>query len=242
MSTIWNLFFYQPTYNLLIVLINKVTLGDIGLAIILITIIVKLILFPLTRKSIKTQIMMKRMQPELEKIKNDFPDREEQAKKTFELYKKYDTNPFSGFLLIFIQFPVLIALYRVFYNGFTAASYKSLYSFVQIPTILNSNFLGFIDLYHKSIILALLAGVSQFVQAYLASPIESKPSTPNTNKKFADELASSMQTNMKYTLPVIITLITYNISAALALYIAISNIFTIAQEWYVKSKLEIKAQ
>jgi YidC/Oxa1 family membrane protein insertase len=81
MSTIWNAVFYQPIYNTLIFLINNVTFGDVGFAIIILTIIVKLVLFPLTRKSIKTQVMMKRMEPELAQIRKDFPNKEEQAKK-----------------------------------------------------------------------------------------------------------------------------------------------------------------
>ena len=236
MSTIWNLFFYQPIYNLLILLINKVTLGNVGFAIILLTIIIKAILFPLTRKSIKTQIMIKRMQPELEQIKKDFPDKEEQARKTFELYKKYDTNPFSGFLVVFIQLPVIFALYYAFYKGLVLGS-GPLYSFMSVPTVLNNNFLGIVQLQSKSLVMALLTGISQFIQGYLATPITSSTNSDNSQKTFQDELSKSMQTNIKYVLPIMITLFAYKISAAIALYWMTINIFTILQEWYVRNTL-----
>jgi YidC/Oxa1 family membrane protein insertase len=230
MSTIWNAVFYQPIYNTLIFLINNVTFGDVGFAIIILTIIVKLVLFPLTRKSIKTQVMMKRMEPELAQIRKDFPNKEEQAKKTFELYKKYDTNPFSGFLVLFIQLPFIIALYRVFYSGLALGT-GPLYSFVHVPLILNNNFLGLINLQNKSIILALVAGVTQFIQGYLATPVAAKPVRAVTDgpKTFQDQLADSMQTNIRYVLPIFITFIAWKISAAVALYWVISNIFTIGQ-------------
>jgi YidC/Oxa1 family membrane protein insertase len=240
MYTIWNLFFYQPIYNTLIFLMDKVTLGDVGFAIILLTILVKLILFPLTRTSIKTQIMMKRMEPEMKEIKKNFPNREEQAKKTFELYKKYDTNPFSGFFVILIQLPVIFALYYVFYKGLSLGS-GPLYSFVHAPTVLDNNFLGLVNLQTKSLVLALLTGVSQFVQGYLATPVTAKPKVEvvtskdtNTAPTFQDQLSESMQTNVLYILPIFIAFFSYQISAAIALYWVTSNIFTIIQEWYIR--------
>lgn len=243
MSTIWNFLFYKPIYNLLILLINKVTFGDVGLAIVLLTVIVKLILFPLTRKSIKTQVVMKKMEPELAQIKKDYPDnKEEQARKTFELYKKYDTNPFSGFFVVLLQIPVIFALYYAFSKGLTS-EVKPLYSFVEYPLVFKNNFLGLFDLHSKSIILALMTGLTQFIQGYLAMPIKPKtelnaqPNQPEV-KTFSEELSSSMQMNVKYVLPIIITFISYRISSAVVLYWMVSNLFTIAQEWYVRRSLK----
>ena len=145
MSSLWNSIFYQPIYNILIFIIDHITFGDVGFAIILVTIVVKLILSPLTKKSIKSQILMKKMEPELKEIKKKFPNREEQAKKTFELYKKYGTNPFSGCLVVLLQLPVIFALYYVFYKGLSVDS-SLIYSFIQMPTSINTNFLGLIEL------------------------------------------------------------------------------------------------
>jgi YidC/Oxa1 family membrane protein insertase len=241
MSSLWNLVFYQPIYNALIFIINNITFGDVGFAIILVTIIVKLVLSPLTRKSIKSQILMKRMEPEIKQIKKDFPNKEEQAKKTFELYKKYGTNPFSGCLVVLLQLPVIFALYYVFYKGLSINN-SLIYSFIQIPTNLHTNFLGLIEMGSKSIFLGIFAGVTQFVQGYLSSPVKSKKievikETNNEPKTFQEQLSGSMQMNIKYILPIFIAFIAWKISAAVALYWIISNIFTIVQEWYIRRQL-----
>jgi YidC/Oxa1 family membrane protein insertase len=180
------------------------------------------------------------MEPEMKEIKKNFPNREEQAKKTFELYKKYDTNPFSGFFVILIQLPVIFALYYVFYKGLSLGS-GPLYSFVHAPTVLDNNFLGLVNLQTKSLVLALLTGVSQFVQGYLATPVTAKPKVEvvtskdtNTAPTFQDQLSESMQTNVLYILPIFIAFFSYQISAAIALYWMTSNIFTIIQEWYIR--------
>jgi len=241
MQTLWNTIFYQPIYNALIFIINNVTWGDVGFAIIILTIIIKFILFPLTKKSIKSQILMKRVEPELKRIKKEFPNKEEQARKTFELYKKFGVNPFSGCLVVLLQLPVIFALYYVFYKGL-ALDPSQLYSFIQTPINPHTNFLGLFEVHSKSIILALFAGITQFIQGYLASPIKPKVeivkeiSTPEP-KTFQEQLSDSMQMNVKYVLPIFIAIIAYQISAAVALYWITSNIFTIAQEWYIRKSL-----
>lgn len=241
MSSLWNTVFYEPIYNALIFIINNITFGDVGFAIILVTIIVKLALSPLTRKSIKSQILMKRMEPELKQIKKDFPNKEEQAKKTFELYKKYGTNPFSGCLVILLQLPVIFALYYVFLKGLSIDPSK-IYSFIQIPVNLHTNFLGLIEMASHSIFLGVFAGITQFIQGYLSTPVKPKIEIVNKiegepPKTFQEQLSDSMQMNVRYILPLFIAFIAWKISAAVALYWIMSNIFTIAQEWYIRRRL-----
>lgn len=243
MSALWNAVFYQPIYNVLIFIINNITFGDVGFAIILVTIVVKSILSPLTKKSIKSQILMKRMEPELKQIKKDFPNKEEQAKKTFELYKKYGTNPFSGCLVIILQLPVIFALYYVFYKGLSIDE-SLIYSFIQIPTNLHTNFLGLIEMDSQSIFLGIFAGITQFIQGYLSSPVKIKKieiikekEITDTPKTFQEQLSDSMQMNVRYILPIFIGFIAWKISAAVALYWIVSNMFTIAQEWYIRRQL-----
>ena len=238
MYTLWTTIFYQPIYNALIFLIDTITLGDVGFAIIILTIIVKLILFPLAKKSIKSQLFMKRLEPELKALKKKYPNKEEHAKKQFELYKKYGVNPFSGCLVLLLQLPIIIALYWVFVEF--ALNTSLIYSFVGTPQVFNTNFLGIINLpANHNIILAILVGVSQFIQLYLVTPIKPKVEVvkgmPEPEvKTFQEELGASMQTNMKYTLPVLVAVFAYSFSAAVALYWITSNIFTIGQEWYVR--------
>ena len=243
MQYLWNTIFYQPIYNILIFIIDNITFGDVGFAIILVTIIVKLVLSPLTYKSIKSQILMKRMEPELKKLKKDFPNKEEQARKTFELYKKYGTNPFSGCLVILLQLPVIFALYYVFYKGISIDT-SIIYSFVQAPAILHTNFLGLIEMGKQSLFLGIFAGVTQFIQGYLSSPLKAKKleivkevGAIEEPKTFQEQLSDSMQMNVKYVLPVFIAFVAWKISAGVALYWIVSNIFTIIQEWYIRRKL-----
>lgn len=244
MTNLWNTFLYEPIYNALIFIINNVTFGDVGFAIVIVTILVKVILFPLTKKSARSQILMKKMEPEIKKIKQDYPNKEEQAKKTLELYKKYGTNPFSGCLVVLLQMPVIFALYYVFYKGLKIDE-SLIYSFIQIPTTLSTNFLGIFELGEKSLFLGVLTGLSQFIQGYLASPVKNKQieiikdndSVKDKKTDFQEQLSDSMQMNVKYILPVFIGFIAWKISAAVALYWTVNNIFTILQEWYIRRKL-----
>lgn len=242
----WNTLLYNPIYNALIFIIDNITFGDVGFAIILVTIVVKLIISPLTAKSIRSQVLMKKMEPEIKQIKKDFPDKEEQARKTFELYKKYKTNPFSGCLVVIIQLPIIFALYYVFYNGI-AIKPDIMYSFINIPAVLNTNFLGIFEMSSQSIILGVIAGITQFIQGYLTYPKKAKKieivkegDINNEPKGFQDQLSDSMQMNVKYILPIFVGFIAWKISAAVALYWIVSNIFTIAQEWYIRRSLSAK--
>ena len=243
MSSLWSTLFYQPIYNILFFIINNITFGDVGFAIILVTIIVKLVLFPLSKKSIKSQILMKRMEPEMKQIKKDFPNKEEQAKKTFELYKKYGTNPFSGCLVIIIQLPIIFALYYVFYKGLSVNT-TLLDHFMKVPESLHTNFLGLVEMGSKSLVLGIRAGITQFVQGYLSSPVKKKVEIvkevgqEKQEPSFQDQLSDGMQMNIKYVMPVFITLIAWKISAAVALYWIVSNMFTIVQEWYIRRQLK----
>src|SRR6185503_17550379 len=97
---IWNALLYKPLINALAVLISIIPGGDVGIAVILLTILVKLLLFPFSQRSIKNQAAMTMLAPELDKIKKSGVSKEEQARLTFELYKKHKTNPFSGCLLV----------------------------------------------------------------------------------------------------------------------------------------------
>ena len=229
LSNIWNIVLYQPLLNALAFLVSIIPGGDVGLAVIILTILVKLILFPLSQKSIKNQVAMNMLAPELEKIKKSGASKEDQAKETFALYKKHKTNPFSGCLIQIPIIIVIIALYRVFIKGIDFNS-GLLYSFIHAPEHINMLFLGIINLSKKSLILAILAGVSQYFQAYFMP----KPSaTAGAAGSFGDSLNKNMQMQMKYVFPFLIAWFAYSFSGAVALYWIISNIFTIGQQIYV---------
>ncbi|MEI7709256.1 MAG: YidC/Oxa1 family membrane protein insertase [bacterium] len=225
---VWSAILYRPLINALAFLVSVVPGADIGIAIILLTLLVKLALFPFSQRSIKNQAAMTMLAPELDRIKKSGASKEEQAKLTFELYKKHKTNPFSGCLLVFIQIPILIALYSVFIKGLNFDS-GLLYSFIHVPAKINTMFL-WIDLSNKSPVLGLLAGVSQHLQArFMPTPKTTTKSTGSMGENFAQ----SMQMQMKYVLPFIIAWIAYHVSGAVALYWITSNMFAVAQQIYV---------
>lgn len=234
-SYIWNLILYHPLINALAFLVSVIPGGDVGIAVILLTIIVKLVLFPLSQKSIESQAEMNILAPELNKIKASGASKEEQARLTFELYKKHNTNPFSGCLLLLIQLPIIFALYYVFYKGINFES--GLYSFIHAPAHINMIFLGIVDISKKSFVLAILAGISQYLQArYMPQPAPSAGGTASLQ----DSFAKSMNMQMKYIFPFLIVLIAYRISGAVALYWITSNLFMVAQQIYVKREKTFK--
>jgi len=230
-GSFFNTFFYNPLYNGLILLLDVLPWLDLGLAIVVFTILVKLILFPLSQKQIKTQIKIKEIEPKINEIKEKYLDKQERAVKTMELYKSEKINPFAGFLPILIQIPIIFALYFIFLrSGFPEINSEILYSFVKAPLDVNMMFLGLLDVSQKSVILAVLAGISQYFQAKLASPITKKTEKGGLGEDFA----RSMSIQMRYVFPVMIFFIAYTISAAVAIYWTTSNIFMIGQELYVK--------
>src|SRR3989344_8400982 len=153
LGNIWNTVLYEPLLNALAFLVSIIPGGDVGIAVIALTILVKILLFPLSQKSIESQAEMNLLAPELNKIKAAGGSKEEQAKQTFELYKKHKVNPFSGCLLVLIQIPIIIALYYVFFKGIDLQN-GVLYSFIPRPEHLNTLFLGAIDISGKSLFLA----------------------------------------------------------------------------------------
>ena len=232
LGNIWNIVLFHPLINALAFLVSIIPGGDVGLAGIILTILVKIILFPLSQKSIESQAQMNILAPELNKIKASGASKEEQARLTFELYKIHKTNPFSGCLLVLIQIPIIFALYYVFFKGIKFDS-GVLYSFVHIPAHMNMIFLGILDISKKSLILAILAGISQYLQAYY---MPKPPVSSSTTASFQDSFTKSMNTQMKYIFPFIVAFIAYSISGAIALYWITSNLFMVGQQIYVKKK------
>jgi len=233
LSNIWDALLYKPLINALAFLVSIVPYGDVGLAVIILTILVKLILFPLSQKAIESQAAMNVLAPELKKIKESGKSKEEQARLTFELYKEHKTNPFSGCLLVLVQIPIIFALYYVFFKGINFDS-SLLYSFVPAPENVNMIFLGILDLSQKSLILAILAGVSQYLQAHFMPkpPVSTAPDTGS----FSESFGKSMNMQMKYFFPFIVAFISYSISGAVALYWVTSNIFAVGQQIYATKK------
>ncbi len=224
---------YIPLYNILILILN-VSWIDAGIATVILTILVKLILYPVSKKSTITQARMKEKEGELALIKEKYKDKQEQAVKMMEFYKVNNINPFSSILTVLIQIPIIFSLYYIFFrSGLPSIDTTLLYSFVKVPVSVSMNFLGLIDVSQKSIVLALLAAVTSFWQMHLASPTEKN--TGQTGGK--EDFSKIMAKQMKYTMPIIVFFISWKISAIVALYWFVSNLVGIAQDVYTRKQM-----
>lgn len=237
-SYIWHTFFFDPVYNGLVFFIDIIPGGDVGLAIVCITLVVKFILLPLSLKAARTQKVMRELEPKLKEIREKFKDqREEQARAMMDVYREAGLNPFASILLLFIQIPIVISLYWAVSQGggvpLPAINTELLYSFIPVPETANMIFLGIVNIAEKSLPLALLAGGTQFIYARMAIPAP-EPRKEGAEPDFKADFARSMQTQMRYLMPIIIFIVAYTISAAIALYFTVSNIAMIAQEFMVR--------
>lgn len=236
-STFSNAVFYQPLYNGLIYLMDTLPFFDAGVIVILFTILVKLILFPLSIKATRAQIEMKEIEGDLKKIKEQYPDKQVQTQKTIDLYKEKNINPFAGFFVLLLQLPIIIALYRIFLkSGLPVINTALLYPFVSAPLFIHMNFLGLIDIAGKSILLAVIAGVSTYFQISFAAPVQQQTNS-NEKPSMQDDVMKMMQTQMKYGFPVLVTFISWSVSAAVSIYWITSNLFTIGQELYIRKHI-----
>ncbi len=238
---------FQPLYNALIIL--YVIIPDIGAAIILLTIIIRLLLIPVSKKSIASQKRMQDIQPELKKIQKKYKhDRALQGKKVMEFYKEKKVNPTSGCMPMIIQLVFLIALYRVFIVGLGSdAPTELLYSFVKDPGQLNPIAFGFFDLSVPSIPLAIVAAALQFYQAKMMmrkqekEKKKDKEKSKNKNKDETEpDFSTMIQQQLVYMGPVITLIIGVQFAAGLILYWAITTIFMIVQQHFVLSEDEDK--
>lgn len=229
--------FYQPLFNAFIFIINVIPGGSVGAAIILLTLLVRSALLPLSHKSIVSQSKIRSVAPHIEKLKEEHKDnKQEQARKIMELYRTHGINPFSGLVLVLIQLPIIFALYFVFIKGLPNLRIESLYSFIHAPgEALNMMFFGFSLAAKKNILFALIASATQFFQIKLSLPPTIKNNS-DAKPSFKDEFTKSLNTQMRFVLPVIVFGVSYSLSAAVALYWATSNLFSIVHELYVKRK------
>lgn len=210
---------------------------DIGLAVVVATLIVKFILMPLSFAALRTQRAMKAMEPEMKRVREAFKDdREKQAKELFDLYKKYKVNPFASILTLLIQLPIVISLYWVFNTkDLLTVDLSLLYSFVPAPDAISPLFLGIFAVTGASITLALIAALTQLVYGWYAIPVPEKPAA-GSKPDMQTEFGRSLALQMRFLLPVFIGIAAYYTSVAIALYFITSNLFGVMQEFIVRRK------
>jgi len=232
LSSIFHVLIYDPIYNGLVFFVDIVPGHDIGIAVIIVTIVVRVILFPLSRRAIKTQMAMKKLAPEIEELKKKYKkEPQEQGRAIFALYRERGVHPFSGFALILIQIPVLLGLYWVFaHGGFPQIDSETLYSFVPAPADIKMYFLGMLDMAapHNAI-LAFLVALSQLFYSRLS--MGPRDATSPVEATLSSDMARSFDLQARYVFPLLFGVISYFVVAAAPLYWLTSNLFMIGQEF-----------
>lgn len=232
----FNTLLVQPIYNLFIWLIGLVPGGDAGVALIVLTLIMRVVLYPMFTAQIRMQMGMQAMQGEMAELKEKHKnDREAHARAQLALYKKHNFNPFAGIGATILQLIVLFALYfALFHAQLPAVDTAFLYSFVPAPDQVSTSFFGLVDLLTPHhLILAVLVGATQYVAIWLTL----RRSPAGTHLSSEQEAMQRMQQKMMlYVLPAVMTVTSYFFAGAVGLYFLVSNLFTIGQEWYIRRK------
>lgn len=205
----WQAFvhWFASVINIMYGLTVQMGLPSYGLAIILMTIAIKLIMFPLTQKQMKSMSAMQKIQPKTKYIQEKYKDDPQlMQQKIMEMYKEHGVNPLGGCLPLLIQMPIFIAFYQSLFNfEFINQAHAS---FLWIPNIANPD---------PYFILAILAAATTFIQQKV-SMVESNDPT---------------QKMMLYFMPVFMAWIAYKMPAGLPLYWVVFNILGILQQLYV---------
>jgi YidC/Oxa1 family membrane protein insertase len=243
MADFFHLVIYQPVYNVLVFFYDTIPGHDFGVAIIMTTLMIKVLFIPLSRKQIESQKKMQELQPMIKELqKKHKDDKEKQTKAIMELYREHKANPFSGCLPLIVQLIVLIAIYRVIIN-ISQANFviqgADLYAFVQNPGTVNHLFLNFLDLSVPNYVLAFLSAIAQYYQTKMLLQSTKKPLTPDNVDSDKPDFAEIMNKQMLYLGPGITFFIGVTFPAALALYWFFSTLFMIFQQAILfKSKPE----
>lgn len=231
MVELFNTILAEPLYNLLAGIYAIVPGQDIGVAIIIMTVIIRLILWPLQAKSLKSQKALQEIQPKINELKKEHADdKEKMTKAMMELYAEKKVNPLSSCLPLLIQLPIILALYRVFLHGLNNDAAYNMYSFVPDPGVINPLFFGVVDLSSPNIVLAVLAGIFQFFQAKMMV-MNRPPAAVKGSEGSKDEaMLASMNKSMVYFMPVITVVIGASLPGGLTLYWLVVNIVSVIQQ------------
>lgn len=223
---LYNEFLWRPLFNGMVFFYNLIPIQDLGLAIIALTIAIRIILLPLFWKAQRAQRDLARIQPEIKKIQAQHKEnREEQGKAMMALYKEHNVNPFSGCLIMLVQLPILIALFSVFSTGFDPAQLTYLYSFITNPGMLEPISFGFLDLSEGNVYLGAIAALTQFFHTKMSTATQVASQSGNRG-----DFSRIFQTQMLYIFPLLILVWSYSFPSALILYWTILNLFGIVQE------------
>jgi len=228
MYYLYQIICYQPILNVLVFLYNNT--ADFGVAIILLTIIIKLALWPLSQKSIKSQTELQAIQPKIDELKKKYADNKaELGTATMNLYKEHHINPFASCLPLLIQLPFLFAVFRVLRNGLTS-DLNLVYFFMPKSVAFQTMSFGFMDLSKPVIYLAVLAGIAQFIQSKM---MLAKNKNANNSQKNEENMTDIMNKQMTYIFPAVTVIMGISLPGGLTLYWFMFTALTVLQQFLV---------
>jgi len=235
---IYTTIIYQPLFNLLVFFYNIIP--DIGIAILLLTIVVKAILWPISHKGLKSQRVLQNLQPKMEALKQKYKDNKEKlGAETMALYKREKINPLASCFPLLLQFPIIIAVFRIFRAMFVeTVDFSLLYSFVKIPEAINPIMLGFLDLSKPQIVLAILAGLAQFWQSRLMLQKNKQKNMGSDGKEKNLNLQQTMSKQMMYFMPIITVFIAANFPGGLALYWLAITLLGVLDQYLISRSMD----
>ncbi|PIR44354.1 hypothetical protein COV23_00330 [Candidatus Wolfebacteria bacterium CG10_big_fil_rev_8_21_14_0_10_31_9] len=221
MVNLFNTILYEPLFKLLLFIYQNLSFNDLGVAIIILTILIRIILYPIFYKGAKDQSIMQKIAPKLKEIQTKHKDdKEKQVQATMALYKEHKVNPFSSFILLLVQLPILIALFKAFSTG------------IQTTEILNPLSFGLINLTKANFVIIALAAIAQYWQSKLA--------IPKTEKSFKNlSAAERIGQQMVYIGPAITVIFLLRLPSALGLYWLTTSVFSAIQQIVINKRLNI---
>lgn len=232
MKTLFFTLLYKPLYNFLIFLIWLIPGHSIAVAIVFLTIIIRLILLPTSLKAARLQVKNLELQPKINKIRSEIKDQKEQSQALMALYKDEGVSPFGSCLPLLIQLPLLIVLYQVFRSGLTAVNTANLYSFIPHTAVINNSLFGLNITKADPWVLPIIAGVSQMILSLMMMPPK-----PKTAGEQADPMAM-MSRQMIFLLPIMTIFIGRSMPAALIIYWIVTTVFSIGQQRYINKQMK----
>lgn len=242
-SSISYQFFFRPIFNVLIYLVSVLPSNNLGLAVILLTILIRFVLLVPNQKALKSQRMMLRIQPELDEIKRKYKgDQQKISLETMALWKKHRVSPIGGCLPLLIQIPILIALFYVVRTGFTPYEGYHLYPFLSSFDLskVNSDFYGILNLQEiNATWLPIFVGLLQYAQMKMSLSRFSTGPGVLAQKHKMDATAAlqdpllMMNKSMTYFMPIMILLMVASLPSGVGLYLAVSTLFGIVQQFTV---------
>jgi YidC/Oxa1 family membrane protein insertase len=224
-----------PLYNVFVFLIGIMPGGDVGLAIIALTLFIRIVFYPAFAASIRTQMGMQAAEAELAEINKKYKDDPQtKTEKTMALFKERRIRPFASLLALVVQIPIFIALYYAFFReGLPKIDTSILYSFVHAPATVNTNFFGVINLLTPhNIALGVVVALLQYGVAYFS--ITRTKGAMNSQPQEKQAAQRMQQQMMLYFLPALMGFITYSTPAAVGVYFAAGNVVSLAQEWLIR--------